>query len=346
MTSSVVVEATEQLLAGQHLSREQAEASLDAVLSGEASEAQTAGLLVALRAKGETASELAGLAAAIRGRAEHVPTPAGTFVDTCGTGGGVPTFNVSTTVAFVAAGAGARVAKHGNRSARSPSGSADVLEALGARIDLAPGDVAACLEEIGLGFMFAPAHHPAFRHVVPVRRALGVRTVFNLLGPLTNPAGAPRQLIGVFDRDYIERIGGALAELGCERAMVVSGQDGMDEISTAAPTDVAEVRDGGVRRYTITPSDLGFSPPPEGALAGGEPADNAATVRSILAGEPGPRRDLVVLNAAAVITLAGEAADLKEGVARAGESIDSGSALERLDAFVAGTQRLGGADRE
>jgi anthranilate phosphoribosyltransferase len=341
VTSSVVVEATEQLLAGQDLSREQAEASLDAVLSGEASEAQTAGLLVALRAKGETASELAGLAAAIRGRAEPVPTPPGTFVDTCGTGGGVPTFNVSTTVAFVAAGAGARVAKHGNRSARSPSGSADVLEALGARIDLAPSDVAACLEEIGLGFMFAPAHHPAFRHVVPVRTALGVRTVFNLLGPLTNPAGAPRQLIGVFDRDYIERIGGALAELGCERAMVVSGHDGMDEISTAAPTDVAEVRDGRVRRYTIEPRELGFAPPPEGSLAGGEPAENARTITSILAGEAGPRRDLVVLNAAAVIALAGEAADLEEGIARASESIDSGAAAERLEAFIAETQRLG-----
>ena len=203
MTSGLVVEATEQLLEGRDLTREQAEASLDAVLSGEVSEAQTAGLLIALRAKGETASELAGLAAAIRGRAEAVPAPEGVFVDTCGTGGGVQTFNVSTTVAFVAAGAGARVAKHGNRSARSASGSADVLEALGARIDLTPSQVGACLRDVGLGFMFAPSHHPAFRHVIPVRKALGVRTVFNLLGPLTNPAGAPRQLIGVFDRDYI-----------------------------------------------------------------------------------------------------------------------------------------------
>ncbi len=341
MTSAVVVEATERLLGGEDLSRGMAEDALDAVLGGEASEAQTAGLLVALRAKGETASELAGLAAAIRGRAEHVPVPEGTFVDTCGTGGGVPTFNVSTTVAFVAAGAGARVAKHGNRSARSPSGSADVLEALGARIDLSPEQVGACLGELGLGFMFAPAHHPAFRHVVPVRKALGVRTVFNLLGPLTNPAGAPRQLIGVFDGDYIERVGGALAELGCERAMVVSGRDGMDEISTMAPTDVAEVRDGALTRYTIDPGELGFSPPAPDNLAGGEPADNAATIRSILAGEDGPRRDLVVLNAAAVITVAGEADDLREGIARAAQSIDSGSAAERLEAFVAGTRRLG-----
>lgn len=342
MTSEVVVEATERLLAGEDLSRELAEQALDVVLAGEAPEAQTAGLLVALRAKGETAGELAGLASAIRGRAEPVPSGAGTFVDTCGTGGGVATFNVSTTVAFVAAGAGARVAKHGNRSARSASGSADVLEALGARIDLTPAAVSECLTEIGLGFMFAPAHHPAFRHVVPVRRALGVRTVFNLLGPLTNPAGAPRQLIGVFDREYIERIGWALVELGCERAMVVSGHDGMDEISTAAPTDVAEVRDGDVSRYTIDPAGLGFERPADGTLAGGSPTENAAIIRAILSGEPGPKRDLVLLNAAAVVALAGEASDLEDGLERAAASIDSGAASERLDAFVAATERLAG----
>lgn len=339
MTSDVVAGAIERLLAGDDLPKADAEAALSAVLAGEAPEAQTAGFLIALRAKGETAGELAGLAAAIRDRAEAVATPAGTFVDTCGTGGGVPTFNVSTTVAFVAAGAGARVAKHGNRSARSPSGSADVLEALGARIDLGPDAVSACLRESGIGFMFAPSHHPAFRHVVPVRAALGVRTVFNLLGPLTNPAGAPRQLIGVFDGDYVERMGEALAELGSERAMVVSGEDGMDEISTAAPTSVAEVRDGAVTRSTIDPSALGIEPPRDGSLAGGDPAENAAILNGILAGDSGAKRDLVVLNAGAVIAIADQAEDLREGVVRARESIDSGAARERLDAFIASTQR-------
>lgn len=335
-------DALQTLLDGRDLSRGEARAVMDEVMRGEATQAQIAGFLVALRAKGETADEIAGCAEAMREHVLPVHPTRDDLVDTAGTGGdGAHTFNISTAAALVAAAAGAAVAKHGNRAVSSASGSADLLEALGLRLEQSPERIAQSVDELGFGFMFAPAHHPAFRHVVPVRTALGVRTVFNLLGPLTNPAGAPRQLIGVFDRDYIERIGGALTELGCERAMVVSGHDGMDEISTAAPTDVAEVRDGRVRRYTIEPRELGFAPPPEGSLAGGEPAENARTITSILAGEAGPRRDLVVLNAAAVIAVAGEAADLEEGVARASESIDSGAAAERLEAFIAETQRLG-----
>ncbi len=230
MPSEVISDAIDRLLAGEDLGRAGAAEALEAIMSGEAGDAQTAGFLVALRAKGETAEELAGLASTIRARAERVAPPSGPFIDTCGTGGGRSTFNISTTATFVVAGAGVAVAKHGNRSATSRCGSADVLEALGARIDLDPDAVGRCLEETGLGFMFAPAHHPSFKHIVPVRRALGVRTIFNLLGPLTNPAGAPRQLLGVSDAAYLERMGRALAELGCERAMLVRGRDGMDEV--------------------------------------------------------------------------------------------------------------------
>jgi anthranilate phosphoribosyltransferase len=235
------------------------------------------------------------------------------------------------------------VAKHGNRSATSRCGSADVLEALGARIDLDPDGVGRCLEETGLGFMFAPAHHPAFRHIVPVRRALGVRTIFNLLGPLTNPAGAPRQLLGVSDLAYLERMGLALAELGCERAMLVRGRDGMDEMSTGAVNDVVHVDGREVAATTVDPAALGFAPPRDGEIEGGGPAENAEVLRRVLAGQRGPARDVVVLNAAAAIWLAGGADDLEGAVPAAEESIDAGAARERLDAFVATTRRLGGA---
>ncbi len=340
MPSEFVAESIDRLLAGGDLGREGAERALGEVLRGEAGEPQTAGLLIALRAKGETASELAGLAAAIRGAAEHVPTPSGPVVDTCGTGGGRSTFNISTTAAFVAAGAGAVVAKHGNRSATSKSGSADVLEALGARIDLSPEAVSECMATTGVGFMFAPAHHPAFRHVVPVRRALGVRTVFNLLGPLTNPAGAPAQVLGVADVAYLDRLGHALAELGSRRVMLVSGRDGLDEISTAAPTDVVEVREGGVTRSVVDPVALGFAPPGDDAIRGGDPGHNAEVTRRVLRGARGGPRDVVVLNAAAAIVVAGLADDLAAGVRAAEESIDSGAAAERLARFVAATGRL------
>lgn len=343
MPAAVISRCIDALLAGEDIGRDGAGAALEAILSGEAGDAQTAGFLVALRAKGESAEEIAGLAAVIRGHAQAVDGPGGPFVDTCGTGGGRSSFNISTTAAFVVAGAGVAVAKHGNRSATSKCGSADVLEALGARIELSPDAVARCLEEVGIGFMFAPAHHPAFKHVVPVRRALAVRTVFNLIGPLANPAGAPRQLLGVADPDYLRRLAEALAALGTERALVVRGRDGLDELSTGAVNDVIGVSADGVRASTIDPAEYGFAPPADAHIEGGDPAENAAISRAVLDGVPGPARDLVVLNAAAALWLAERVADLRAGVELAGRTIDEGAARERLEAFVGTTRALAGA---
>ncbi len=342
MPVALLSETIDRLLAGEDIGRDGAAAALEAVMAGEAGDVQTAGFLVALRAKGETAEEIAGLASVVRAHAMPVAAPAGPFIDTCGTGGGRSTFNISTTAAFVVAGAGVSVAKHGNRSATSKCGSADVLEALGARIELDPDQVSRCLEEVGIGFMFAPAHHPSFRHIVPVRRALAVRTVFNLIGPLANPAGAPRQLLGVADPDYVGRLAEALAALGTERALVVRGRDGLDELSTAAVNDVIGVSDGAVRASTIDPTEFGFAPP-ERITLGGDPAENAAVTRAVLSGQEGPARDVVLLNAAAALWLAGAAEDVAEGVDRAAASIDEGHAAERLDAFVAVTRRLASA---
>ena len=341
MPAAVISHAIDRLLADEELTQAEAAEALEAIMSGEAGEAQTAGFLIALRAKGETAAELAGLAQTVRAHAERVEPPAGPFIDTCGTGGGgVVTFNISTTSTFVVAGAGVAVAKHGNRSATSKCGSADVLEALGARIDLDPDGVHRCLEETGLGFMFAPAHHPAFRHIVPVRRALGVRTIFNLLGPLTNPAGAPRQLLGVLDPAYLERMGQALALLGTERAMLVTGRDGLDEVSSGAVTDVVAVEDGRVTRSTIDPAALGFVPPAAGAIGGGDPEHNARVLRAVLAGEEGPARDVVLMNAAAALWVPGRAGGMEEALPIARASIDDGAAAGRLEAFVETTRRL------
>lgn len=343
MAAGVIPETIDRLLEGEDIGREGAAAALRSVMAGEAGDVQTAGFLIALRAKGETAAEIAGLASVVRELAEPVAAPPGPFIDTCGTGGGSSTFNISTTSAFVVAGAGVAVAKHGNRSHTSKCGSADLLEALGARITLDPDAISRCLEEVGLGFMFAPAHHPAFRHIVPVRRALAVRTVFNLIGPLANPAGAPRQLLGVADAGYLGRMGDALAALGCERALIVRGRDGLDELSTAAVNDVIGVSGGQARASVIDPAELGFAPPANGHIAGGEPGENAAVTRAVLAGERGPARDVVVLNAAAALWLAGAADTMEAGVTAAAECIDSGAARERLDAFVATTRRLAGA---
>jgi len=330
----------DRLLAGQDLGREGAAEALDMVMAGEVDPIQTGALLIALRAKGETAAELAGLASVVRDRSERVVVNRSPVVDTCGTGGGRSTFNVSTAAAFVVAGAGVAVAKHGNRSATSRSGSADVLEALGARIDLSPAAVGECIDRTGIGFMFAPAHHPAFRHIVPVRRALAVRTIFNLLGPLTNPAGVRRQVIGVSDPAYLDRIAQALLELGAEHALVVSSADGLDEISTAAPTDVAEVTPDGVRRWRIDPAQLGIAAPANGDVAGGEPHENAATILAALEGAAGAAADLIAVNAAAVLYVAGEVADIGEGLAAARESIVSGAARQRLEAFTEATHDL------
>jgi anthranilate phosphoribosyltransferase len=303
------------------------------VMEGNSSEAETAAFLIALRTKGETVHEIAGLASTMRELALPVEVQ-GDLVDTAGTGGGRPTFNVSTTAAFIAAGAGCRVAKHGNRSATSQCGSADVLEALGARIDLEPADVAACIEEVGFGFMFAPKHHSAMKHVVPVRKALGVRTVFNFLGPLTNPAGARRQVIGVSDPAKLQTIASALAELGTECALVVSSEDGLDEFSVSGATRVVELKDGRLTDYEVSAQDVGLEPAGDGAVAAGTPDQNAQVLRSVLDGRAGTERSLALLNAGAAIYVGGLADSVGAGVERARESVDSGAAAAVLDAYL------------
>ncbi|MDQ3992149.1 MAG: anthranilate phosphoribosyltransferase, partial [Actinomycetota bacterium] len=308
---------------------------------GRSAPEETAGLLIALRTRGETADEIAGLARTMRELATKVEVGIDGLLDTAGTGGGTPTFNVSTTAAFVAAGAGCPVAKHGNRSATSQCGSADVLEALGARIDLGPEQVADCIERVGFGFMFAPQHHAAMKHVVPVRKALGVRTIFNLLGPLTNPAGAPHQVIGVSDGPFLEHMAMALARLGGRSALVVSSEDGLDEISIAAPTRVVELRDGKVETYTVTPEDLGVERAPIDAIAFGAPEENAQITRAVLAGaDTGPARSLTLVNAGAAVYAAGKADTLAAGVTTAAAAVDSGAANDVLERFVRRTQEL------
>jgi anthranilate phosphoribosyltransferase len=336
----VLTEAIDRVAAGHELSADEAAAVLREIMQGSASEAQAAGFLVALRTRGETVAEIAGLARAMRELATPVETGIDDLLDTAGTGGGRPTFNVSTTAAFVAAGAGCRVAKHGNRSATGTSGSADVLEALGARIDLGPEAVAECIAEVGFGFMFAPGHHPAMRHVVPVRKELAVRTIFNFLGPLTNPAGASRQLIGVADGAYLAPIAAALGELGGRSALVVSSEDGLDEISVSAPTRVVELRDGALHELTVTPEDLGVERAPAEALAAGSPERNAEITRAVLAGAEGPERDVTALNAGAAIYVGARASSIADGVRAADEAIDSGAAAGVLERFVERTRRL------
>src|SRR3954466_7168224 len=319
---------------------DQAAEVLRVIMAGNASEAQIAAFLIALRTKGETVDELAGLASTMRALATPVPCERHDLVDTAGTGGGRPTFNVSTTAALIAAGAGCALAKHGNRSATGLSGSADVLEALGARIDLAPGAVARCIDEAGFGFMFAPAHHSATRFVVPVRKELAVRTIFNFLGPLTNPAGARRQLIGVSDPAFLERMAGALARLGVDRALLVSSEDGLDEMSTSAPTHVVEVNGDAIRRYAVAPADVGIEVAPFDAVRGGTPDQNAETTRAILAGEDGAPRDIAVFNAGAAIYAGGLADTLPDRGAGRPPAIDTGAAQRTLDDYVAMSREL------
>jgi anthranilate phosphoribosyltransferase len=337
----VLTRAIDAVASGHDLSADEAAEVLAVIMAGAASDAQTAGLLIALRTKGETVEEIAGLARTMRALATPVTTSREELVDTAGTGGGRSTFNVSTTAALIAAGAGCAVAKHGNRSATSRSGSADLLEALGVRIDLDAEAVGRCIDEVGFGFMFAPRHHQATRFVVPVRKELAVRTIFNFLGPLTNPAGARRQVVGVSDPGYLRTIAGALALLGVERALVVSSEDALDEMSISAPTTVVEIDGGDLKTYSVSPEDVGLTTAPDpDAAAGGSPADNAATARAIFAGEEGPRRDLAVLNAGAAIYAAGRVDDLADGVAAAQAAIDDGSVSRTLDALVARTQAL------
>ena len=337
MPNDVVSRAIDAVCAGDHLTADHAGAVLTEIMEGRAETVQTAAFLIALRAKGETVPELVGLARTMRSLATPVRTSRRELVDTAGTGGGPTTFNVSTTAALVAAGAGCAVAKHGNRSSTSKCGSAEVLEALGVDIDLEPEQVGRCIDEVGFGFMFAPKHHAAMQHIQPARKALGVRTIFNFLGPLTNPAGAERQLVGVADRHYQETIAEALVGLGSVRALVVSAEDGLDELSISAPTRVIEVADGRTAEWYAEPAQFGLAPAELADVAGGTPPENAAAVRAVLAGEAGPPRDITLLNAAAAIYVGGLAADLSEGVERAAAAIDSGAAANVLERLVATT---------
>jgi anthranilate phosphoribosyltransferase len=349
----MIQEALEKIIAGAHLSRSEADAAMECILSGSATDAQIAALLTGLRTKGETLDEVVGFATAMRRHAAPI-FPAGhwdpsqALVDTCGTGGdGSGTFNISTTAAFVVAGAGVRVAKHGNRSISSRCGSADVLEQLGAQIDLPAERVGRSIEQVGVGFLFAPAVHAATRHAMAARRQLKMRTVFNLLGPLTNPAGASAQVVGVFDASVTELMARALGELGVRRAFVVHGADGLDEISISGETHVAELRDGMVRSYKVVPEDFGLGRAPLEAIGGGDARQNAEIIhkvlgRSMLYRDHGPHREIVLANAAAALVAAGRATDLLDGARLAAKSIDSGAARERLDAFVAFSQAEGG----
>jgi anthranilate phosphoribosyltransferase len=350
MPNAVLTSAIDALASREDLSEQRTAEVLAEIMHGDVSEVQIAGFLIALRTKGETEEELAGLARTMRELAARVPSTREDLLDTAGTGGGRRTFNVSTTAALIAAGAGCAVAKHGNRSATGPSGSADLLEALGARIDLPPAAVARCIEEAGFGFMFAPAHHQATRFVIPVRAELAVRTIFNLLGPLTNPAGATRQLIGVSDARFLDTVAGALARLGVQRALVVSGDDGLDEVSIAGPTHVVEVLGESVRRYTIDPEEVGLRRASDGSdpkLAGGTPQENAAITQAILAGElDGPAADLALINAGAAIYAAGVAATLTDGVEAARAAIATGAAARALEGYVQASQRHADTQRE
>jgi anthranilate phosphoribosyltransferase len=330
----MIREAISSAVAARHLTEVEAATVMEEIMSGEATPAQLAAFLTALRLKGETVDEIAGMARVMRAKASHVSCD-GALLDTCGTGGDASgTFNVSTAAAFVAAAAGARVAKHGNRAMSSRCGSADVLEALGAKIELSPEGAASCLEETGFCFMFAPAFHPAMRFAAGPRREIGIRTVFNILGPLCNPAGACRQVLGVADPSLGEKMAQVLARLGCERALIVHGEEGLDEVSPAGPSRVWEVKGGTVERYSVSPADAGLTPHPLSEVGGGTPEENARMLRSTLGGERGPVRDFTLLNTAAGLLAFDLAGDFAEGVATAAGAIDSGGALEKLDRFV------------
>ena len=330
----------------QSLSREEARSVMSEILSGKCTDAQIAALLVALHMKGETVEEIVGFAEAIRAAAVPLElsrdstldvsgTGRDALVDTCGTGGDASgTFNISTATALVVAGAGVRVAKHGNRSVTSKCGSADVMEALGVNITLPPSQLVACLEEVGIAFLFAPAMHSAMKHVQTARRELRLRTVFNLLGPLTNPARASAQVVGVYSADLVEKLAEALSMLGARRALVVHGADGLDEITITGPTRIGEVRDGQVRSYEVTPEEFGMQRASVEEISGGDAVENAAIIREVLAGKKSPRRDVVLLNSAAALVAAGKAEHLGDALPVAARSIDSGAAGKKLEALV------------
>ncbi len=325
----------EKIRRWRDLTAEEAAEAMAVIMEARAAPAEIAGLLVALAMKGERPAEIVGFARAMRERAVKLSTRFAPLVDTCGTGGdGASTFNVSSVAALVVAACGVRVAKHGNRSVSSRCGSADVFEALGVHVAAPPAVVERCLERVGIAFLFAPVFHPAMKHAAEVRRALGIRTAFNLLGPLTNPAGATRQVVGVARPEHTELVARALAALGTERAWVVHGADGLDELSTTGYTKVSECRDGVVRTFYVHPSDYGLPKADPAALKGGDAAANAEIARRVLAGDRGPLRDIVLLNAGAALFVAGQSGSVGEGIARAAEAIDSGSAAATLAELV------------
>lgn len=345
MPNDVLSAALRELTAGRDLSEADARSVLLEIMGGRAGEAQTAAFLSALRVKGETAEEIVGMARAMTELAEKVEVDADVILDTCGTGGDAAgTFNISTGAALVAAGAGVTVAKHGNRSATSRCGSADVLEALGVAIDLPPAHVSRCIAECGIGFMFAPRHHLAMKHVAPVRREIGMATTFNLIGPLTNPAGARHQLIGVADARYVERIARAVRLMGNDRNLIVHSEDGLDEISTTCPTAVVEVfaGHGFDVRYEVSPEEFGMRRARLDELLGGEATENAALLRAVLDGEAGPHLDIVLLNAGAALYIAEAAESIGEGIDKARGAVASGAARAALDTLVATSRRLAG----
>ncbi len=338
----MIQEYLSKIVKGADLSEEEASRLMEAVMSGELTDAQIGAFMAALATKGETFSELAGAARTMRRKAHRIQVSSSTVVDTCGTGGdGAQTFNISTTAAFVVAGCGVTVAKHGNRSVSSKCGSADVLEALGVRLDVEPEIVEEGIGELGIGFLFAPLYHGAMRHAAKARKEVGIRSIFNMLGPLTNPAGANCQVLGVFAPELTEMFAQALRLLGARRAFVVHGHDGLDEITVCAPTRVTELQDGLIRTYELDPERFFGSVADLDDLKGGSAEDNARILQDILNGGKGPRRNVVVLNAAAALVAAGAAHDFPEGVRRAEESIDSGAARKKLEALVRFTQENG-----
>lgn len=335
-----IQEAIAHAVAGENIEFDDMLGVVRAIMAGEATSAQIAGLLVALHMKGETIAEVTASATVMRELATRVSVSVAPLIDTCGTGGdAAQTFNISTATAFVAAAAGAYVAKHGNRSVSSSSGSADVLEQAGARLDLDPGDVARSVEETGVGFMFAPAHHGATRHAAGPRRELGIRTLFNVLGPLTNPAGAPLQLVGIFDRNWQKKLIEVLLRLGSQRAFVVNADDGLDEISIGSKTTVAELRDGEIEWFEIDPTDYGFELQPLGSLKVRDAAQSLAIIHQVFCNEPGPARDIVALNAGAAIYLCGLEETLSRAIDRALRLLADGSAMARFEHFIEFTQR-------
>jgi anthranilate phosphoribosyltransferase len=324
-----------KVAAGLPLTRSEAEMAFSQILSGESTPAQTAGFLMGLRVRGESVEELTGAVSAMRSKMLAVPPVAGA-IDVVGTGGDASgSWNVSTLAALIVAACGVPVAKHGNRAASSRSGAADVLQALGVKVGLTPAEVSACLAKAGFAFMIAPAHHPAMRHVAPVRTELGTRTIFNLLGPLSNPAGVRRLLLGVFAPSWLEPIATTLRDLGADRVWVVHGSDGLDEMTTTGPTTIVELKDGAISRFEITPEDAGLVRAEPEALKGGEPGENAAALRAVLGGEKSPYRDIAILNAAGALVVAGRAGGLMDGARRAAEAIDSGAAKALLEKVVA-----------